>query len=383
MAQAEVEAPHAALPSPATADAGALDALAKALAAAKRPVIVSEELGRDVAAVGSLVALAETLGAPVLDGWHADYVNFPRRHPLYAGVAVEPVNEIIREADFVLLAEATAPWHPASAVSGIPVAALGEDPLRSTLPFWGFRADHVVPGDPGDAIRRLTERLKPLAGDRRAGAARWGERNAKHRDAIAAQAIAAGGSQAISTAWVAHELNQALPPGAIVVNETISHRGDIMRLLDRLDPGGFFEASYGGLGMGLSTALGVKHAQPGRTVALVVGDGSFHYNPVIAAFGAAQEHALPLLVLLFDNGGYFSQKADVLRDYPQGHAVRERKFVGTSITPRPDYPLLARAYGGYGERVEARAEVRAALQRGLEAVSQGRLALLHVVLEAV
>ena len=98
--------------------------------------------------------------------------------------------------------------------------------------------------------------------------------------------------------------------------------------------------------MGLGTALGVKFAHPGRTIIMLIGDGSFYYNPVPAAFGACQEHGLPMLVVLFDNAGYFSQKSDVVREYPQGWAVRSNKFVGTSITPMPDYPMLAKAFGG-------------------------------------
>ena len=174
-----------------------------------------------------------------------------------------------------------------------------------------------------------------------------------------------------------------LPADAIVVNETISHRGEIMKRLDKLAPGSFFEASYGGLGMGTGTALGVKNAHPDRTVALLIGDGSFYYNPVPAAFGACQEHNLPLLVVLFDNAGYFSQKNDVVREYPRGFAVKTNQFVGTSITPCPDYAQLASAFGGHGERVEQAADVRAALKRGLDAVAKGRLALVHMVLEPV
>jgi acetolactate synthase-1/2/3 large subunit len=135
--------------------------------------------------------------------------------------------------------------------------------------------------------------------------------------------------------------------------------------------------------MGTGTALGVKNAHPGRTVVLLIGDGSFYYNPVPAAFGACQEHSLPLLVVLFDNAGYASQKNDVVREYPQGHAVRTKRFAGTSITPTPDYAMLAKAFGGYGEKVEKPADVRAALRRGLDAVAKGNLALIHLVLEPV
>ena len=49
----------------------------------------------------------------------------------------------------------------------------------------------------------------------------------------------------------------------------------------------------------------------------------------------------------------------------------------------PDYAALARAFDGYGEKVEDPGQVRAALQRGLEAVAGGRLALLDMRLEPI
>jgi acetolactate synthase-1/2/3 large subunit len=164
-----------------------------------------------------------------------------------------------------------------------------------------------------------------------------------------------------------------------VVNETITHRLELTRRLTKLEPGGFYEASFGGLGMGLSLALGVKHAEPHRPVVCTVGDGAFHYNPVVACFGASQELGLPILVVLFDNGGYLSQKTDVVTYYPDGAAVKSGRFAGTAITPRPEYAKLAEAYGGYGEKVTSASDVRPALERGLEE-ARWRLALIHMVL---
>ncbi|MCC6608081.1 MAG: thiamine pyrophosphate-binding protein [Burkholderiales bacterium] len=368
------------------ADPEAIDALARELSAAAHPVIVTEQLGKSVGAVERLVELAEALGAPVVEAWQPTYVNFPRAHPLYGGVAAD-MSAVLAEADLVFLVEAVAPWHPPSALPapGTRVVVLGEEPLHPRLPAWAFRADLVVAGEAERSLAMLAARVRERVppGSRSAAAARWRARHEARRAALRDEARAAGVHAPIETRWIVHELNEVLPPDAIVVDETITHRLDVVRRLDRLGPGAFLEASYGGLGVGLGTALGAKLARPERTVVTLIGDGAFHYNPVPAAFGACQEHRLPLLVVLFDNAGYLSQKTDVAKAFPGGWAVRSGKFAGTSILPRPDYAALARAYGGYGETVEAPGEVRAALVRGFDAVRRGQLALIDMVLAPV
>jgi acetolactate synthase-1/2/3 large subunit len=351
----------AALPRPVAADPAALDELADALAAARRPLIITEEAGRDPAAVRALVALAEKLGAPVAEAWQPYYVNFPRTHPLYAGIVPE-IGPLVNDSDAVLLAECVLPWHPPSALKPPKVYAIGEDPLRLNLPFWGFHTDLVVPGDIGNTLHTLAEKIQK-----------------QKQTTISRDRTLSPPSEGMNNGWIASELNAVLPEGGIVVNETITHRLELLQRLTRLEPGGFYEASFGGLGMGLSIALGVKHAEPQRPVIVTIGDGAFHYNPVPACFGAAQELALPMLVVLFDNSGYLSQKTDVATYYPQGAAVRTGRFAGTAITPRPEYAKLAEAYGGYGEKVTAANEVRPALERSLRE-SNERLALVHMVL---
>jgi acetolactate synthase-1/2/3 large subunit len=382
------EAPAvAALPRPAEIAPEVIDEIAAALAGARHPVIIAEEAGRDRAAVSALVALAESLGAPVLEAWQPCYVNFPRSHPLYGGVVAEDMPGALAQADVVLLVESVAPWHPASAAppAGTRVLVLGEDPLHSRLPFWGFRADLVATGEVGPSLERLVDRVRQLVPPRSRAQqlAQWGAKHERERATRREAARAAGRGPALDNRWIAHELSDALPDDAILVDETITHRLDIVRLHERAGAGGVYEASYGGLGVGLGLALGIKHAQPDRTVVCTIGDGAFHYNPVVASFGAAQELGLPILVVLFDNAGYASQKRDVGVYYPDGDAVRSGRAAGTSITPRPDYVMLARAYGGTGERVERPDDVGPALRRGLEAVASGQLALVHLVLPPV
>jgi acetolactate synthase-1/2/3 large subunit len=371
---------------PPAADPAALDELARMLCAAKRPVMLTEEAGSDPAAVDRLVELAETLGAPVFEGWHAGYVNFPRAHPLYGGGAPD-MKQLLEEVDLLFCVETVAPAHPPAILSGSKarIAFLGEDPLHSHLPYWGFRSDLSVAGAVAPSLALLVERVARALprGSRASSSSWWAERNGKAREELRGKGRAAGAADRIESAWVGHELNAVLPEGAIVVDETISHKHEVQRQLERLGRGGFIAASYGGLGMGIATALGAKLAHPERIVTVTIGDGAFFYNPVVASFGAAQELELPLLVVLFNNAGYLSQKMDVVREYPEGWAVRTKRFAGLSIAPRPDYPALARAFGGYGESVERPPELRAALQRGLDAVSKGKLALIEVVLAPI
>ena len=368
------------------ADPAALDELAQMLCSAKRPAILTEEVGKDLAAVDRLVELAETLGAPVFDAWQPGYANFPRAHPLYGGVAPD-MKALFEESDLLLCVETVVPAHPPALLSGsgARLAFLGEDPLHTHLPYWGFRNDLSVAGALESSLALLRERVARAVpkGSRSSIAKEWAERNAKSREQWREKGRASGTAARIEPAWIGHELNAILPEGAIVVDETITHRQDVLRQLERLAPGGFLSASYGGLGMGIGTGLGAKVARPDRTVVVTIGDGAFFYNPVIASFGAAQELKLPLLVVLFNNAGYLSQKLDVVREYPDGWAVRSKQFAGLSIAPRPDYPALARAFGGYGETVERPSEVRPALARGLDAVAKGNLALIEMVLAPV
>ncbi len=63
--------------------------------------------------------------------------------------------------------------------------------------------------------------------------------------------------------------------------------------------------------------------------------------------------------------------------------MQTKTFVGTSITPSPDYAAIARAFDGYGERAEEPGEVRPAFERGLRAIVSGRVALIDVWLDPV
>src|SRR5947209_2139828 len=66
-------------------DKTAIEAAAKALASAKRPVIMAGDAVAQSRALAELVALAELIGAPVYAELIANTASFPSSHPLFRG----------------------------------------------------------------------------------------------------------------------------------------------------------------------------------------------------------------------------------------------------------------------------------------------------------
>jgi acetolactate synthase-1/2/3 large subunit len=370
------------IPAP-MADPAAIEELAALLAGAKNPLVITEEAGRDPGVVEKLVELAEILGGGVVESRASSYVNFPRTHPLHAGF--EP-QEFLQEADVIFLLGVIAPWHPASRKlnPATKVAVLSDNPLRSELPYWGYPVNQILTGEIEGSMKHLLEAVKKRIakgnGDALRRAESWRTRHAARRASWQEDARRRKDQKPIDTRWVTHELAQVIPSDAIVVEETITHRLSIHRYLDMLKPGTFFAGCIGGLGTGTGTALGVKAAFPKRPVLCLIGDGAFNYDPGLAALGVCQEHNLPIMIVLFNNYGYHSQKSGVPRFFPDGFAVKNQDFIGISINPSPDYAMIARAFDGYGEKVEEPGEVRAALQRGLKAIAGGQMALIDISL---
>jgi acetolactate synthase-1/2/3 large subunit len=321
------------------------------------------------------------LGAGVVESRASSYVNFPRTNPLHAGF--EP-QEFLQEADVILLLGVVVPWHPASKKlnPATKVAVLSDNPLRSELPYWGFPVNQILTGEIDNSMKHLLDAVKRKMNKGNNDAARraeiWRSRHEARRASWKEDAVRRQEQKPLDTRWVTYELAQVIPSDAIVVEETITHRLSIHRYLDMLKPGSFFAGCIGGLGTGTGTALGAKAANQRRPVLCLIGDGAFNYDPGLAALGVCQEHNLPIMIVLYNNYGYHSQKSGVPRFFPDGFAVKNQDFIGISINPSPDYAMIARALDGYGEKVEEPGEVRAALQRGLKALAGGQMALIDV-----
>lgn len=372
-------------PSPKTQpDPADVSRVAQLIASSKMPIIVSETSGQETAAFTALQELADLASIPVVESGTPTYGNFPNDHPLHMGFDIKPHLE---NCDLFLVVGSSVPWYPphAGPTNGT-VVVIDENPIKGYMTYQNLQADHYLDGNVASSLRLLIETLKLTwsaqgPGDSSAFQDRRRHWEAEHNrifDSYRSAAMATKDERPIDPAWLCAAISDVMPENAIYVEETITHRQTIQRHISWNQPQSYFHPS-GGLGMGLGQALGVKLAAPERPVMALMGDGSFLYNPIVPALGAAKEVGLPILIVVFNNGNYSAMKGSHLDFYPEGVAANTGIYHGVNITG-PDYSTLLQPFGGHGERVEDPAEVKPALERALAAVNSGQTALLDVVL---
>jgi len=367
--------------SPAAPDPAALGALADALAAAQWPVILCTGSGADAKTLPALAELAERFGIGVGEV-RSRYVCFPASHPMHLG---HNAAAVYAQADALLYLESDVPWVPAKPhpADDAFVAHAGTDPIFARYPIRSHRSDLTLTCHVASLLPALMQALAARGADRQADErrqrmAQWGQ---SLRAAVAARAERdrelAG---PITKAFLSRCLAAALPPDAIVVNEYPAVR----ECLPLDGPGQYFaHATSAGLGWGFPAALGAQQAAPGRTVVALMGDGAYLFGNPAACHHAAALHGLPVVALVFDNGGWEAVQNATLAVYPEAHAARVQREEGmaplSSLDPMPDFRLYAEASGGLGLRVHEREALPAALQRAFVAAKAGRQALVHVI----
>jgi acetolactate synthase I/II/III large subunit len=360
-----------------------LSEIAKLLAGASQPVIITEYAGRTVASVDALIEIAESLGAAVYDGVDPLYVNFPFGHPQYLGLRPDAK---LSTADAILCAGVTTPWFPPSAhvTPETRVIMLDDDIDKTRLPYWNYPIQTRVPGDIERNLTALSAAVKQaVSADPQveARAARRQALAAAHREIVDGwqkEAAAASGDAKLTPVNFITELRDLLPPETLIVDESITHSNLVRRVLGR--PGNYVKVGSGGLGIGIGYAIGAKLAQPERPVVFIVGDGTFTYNPVLAGLGACREYDLPMLNIVLDNGGYAAIRGAYQRYRPNGWAVKHGEYPGADFTPQPDYAALAAGFDADGYRVSQPTETAIAVKAALAQLAAGRSSIIDVKL---
>jgi acetolactate synthase-1/2/3 large subunit len=361
------------------ASAAEIERIAKMLIEAKHPVIVTETIGRDAAGFDALVALAELLSIPVVEGGLADYSNLPKNHPLHQGSDIGPHFEA---ADLVLTVRCRVPWYPPSKrPPNATIVAIDEVPYKGHMVYQSLHADAFLEGDAVASLEMLAEAVRASGVDAARVAeqgARWQAAHDELHAGLRAKEAEARGKSPIDPIWLCAALGESLPDNAVFVDETITHRGVVRTHVPWNGKHDFFRVS-GGLGQGLGMALGVKLALKDRPVVSLIGDGSFLYNPVTQSLGFSLQEDLPILIVVFNNNGYLAMKRNHLQYYPDGVAKQNDIYIGETING-PEYAELTAPFGGHGIRVDDPAKLPGAIAEGLAAVEDGRTTILNVIL---
>ena len=356
------------------ADPEALVRAAALLVAAKRPVIHAGQGVHWANAYAELQELAELLGAPVSTSLPGKS-TFNERHPLSLGSGGHGINRQIHH--FI---------SSADVIFGIG-CSFTESSFAIAMPK-GPTYIHST-NDPVDLNKTVTSVLG-LVGDAqlvlRAVIAEIRKTVTANRDATAVTAEI----KRVEAEWMQNWLpklqsdSAPLSPYRVlwdlqqtvdIDNTIITHDAGSPR--DQLVP--FWKSttplSYIGwgkttqLGFGLPLAMGAKLVHPDKLCINVWGDAAIGFTGM--DFETAVRERLPILSILLNN---FCMAIEL----PIMPNATER-FRATDISG--DYAAMARAFGGYGERVTRPEDIIPAIKRAIEQTQKGVPALLEFITE--
>jgi benzoylformate decarboxylase len=331
--------------------------LGDALDAAKHPAfVVGDALDRD-GGWDLGIELAERHNALVFVSPNSGRCSFPESHPLFAGFLPARKEAIVQHLDghdlvlalgaplFTFHQEGFGPFLP----TGVELFQLIDDPNTAA---WLPTGTSVV-ASLDLAIADLLARPAPPRRARPKG------RRKPPR---------AKPGRVISVDFLMQTLAEVRSPDSIIVEEAPSSREAMHTYLPIDRSQGFFTCASGGLGFGVSAAVGMALGKPGAKVIGLVGDGSSMYT--IQALWSAGQLRLPVTFVIVRNSRY-----EALEHF--GRVFGMPQTVGTKL-PALDFVALAAGHGIEGRRVERPDALAAALRQALEA---DRPTLVEVVTE--
>ncbi|MCE4062300.1 sulfoacetaldehyde acetyltransferase [Pandoraea sputorum] len=392
------------IPRPQRLDRGAggderLNEAAELLAQAKFPVIISGGGVVMADAVEECKALAERLGAPVVNSYlHND--SFPANHPLWCG----PLGYQGSKAAMKLLAQADV-----VVALGSRLGPFGTLPQHG-LDYWPknakiiqIDADHkmlglvkkISVGICGDAkaaavalSQRLAERTLACDATRAARAdqiatekAAWEkelddwthERDQYSLDMIEEQKHEKtfNGGEYLHPRQVLRELEKAMPED-VMVSTDIGNINSVANSYLRFNkPRSFFAAmSWGNCGYAFPTIIGAKVAAPHRPAVSYAGDGAWGMSLMETL--TCVRHNIPVTAVVFHNRQWGAEKKNQVDFY-------NRRFVAGELDS-PSFANIARAMGAEGIVVDRLEDVGPALKKAIDMqMNQGKTTIIEIM----
>ncbi len=345
-------------------DPAAVRAAADLVRGARRPLIVAGGGVIYSEATAALRAFADATGIPVAET-QAGKGSLPYDHPGALGAVgatgTRAANLVARDADVVIAigtrlgdfttASRTAFQEPDVRLVGLNVAAFDAHKLGA-LPLVG----DARAGIEALAAALSGHRVDPDHAERAARLSREWDAEVER--------LYTGEPGPVGQAQVIGAVNGATQPQDVVVCAAGSLPGDLHKLWRTRDPKGYHvEYGYSCMGYEVAGGLGVKMADPGREVIVMVGDGS--WLMMSSEIATSIQEGVRLTVVLIDNRGFGSigGLSRSLGSEGFGTAYRRRGADGgLSGTPLElDLAANAASLGAHGVRVSSTRELADAL----------------------
>lgn len=366
---------------------------------AKFPVIIS---GGGVVmgdAVQECIALAERLGAPVVNSYqHND--SFPASHPQWCGPlgyqGSKAGMKLISQADVVIaLGSRLGPFGT--------LPQYGMDYWPANAKIIQIDADHKVLGlvkkidvgicgDAKAVAQELTARLgkETLVSD--ATKAERADRIAKEKaeweaeldnwthekDAYSLDVIEESknektfnGGTYLHPRQVLRELEKAMPEN-VMVSTDIGNINSVAHSYLRFEkPRSFFAPmSFGNCGYALPTIIGAKAAAPDRPAIAYAGDGAWAMSMMETM--TAVRHDIPVTAIVFHNRQWGAEKKNQVEFY-------NRRFVAGELDS-PSFAGIARSMGAEGIVVDRLEDVGPALKRAIDMqMNEGKTTVIEIM----
>lgn len=336
--------------------AEALNALARRILAAERPVIVVGDEIVKSDALEEAANLATTLGCPVYQQTIAYGAHFLSENPCFMGPlprVQKQTSEIIGAHDLLIVLGAdpvrmSVYSENAPLPDSMPIVQIG---LVDGDMAKNFPVEIALKADVKETLRVLVPALesnggaalehRAIAGLHSLQATNWSSKRKK----LVSQIETKGAGNPIDPDWLALQVIEAMPENGILVDEGLTSSRCVPLLRPHRDRYGYHALASGGIGWSVPASVGISLANPDRPVVCYVGDGSAMYS--IQALWTAAHHNLPLTVVLVNNGGYRIIKQRLLAFHGDDH------FVGMDFRDPPvDFTALAKALGLEATRVQ-------------------------------
>ncbi|MGB2147456.1 MAG: sulfoacetaldehyde acetyltransferase, partial [Vibrio toranzoniae] len=392
------------IPKPARLDRGpggekSLNEAADLIAEAKFPVIISGGGVVMADAVQECAALAERLGAPVVNSYlHND--SFPASHPLWCG----PLGYQGSKAAMKLMAQADV-----VIALGTRLGPFGTLPQHG-MDYWPKDAKIIqidadnkmlglvkkisvgICGDAKAAAVALAERLEGRAllcddnkGDRQDTVAtekalwekeldEWThERDSFSLDMIEENSHETpfSGGEYLHPRQVLRELEKAMPED-VMVSTDIGNINSVANSYLRFEkPRSFFAAmSFGNCGYAFPTIIGAKAAAPHRPAISYAGDGAWGMS--LMETMTCVRHNIPVTAVVFHNRQWGAEKKNQVDFY-------NRRFVAGELDNQ-SFAEIARAMGAEGITVDKLEDVGPTLQKAIDMqMNEGKTTIIEIM----